>query len=214
MEGQRQKLHPNLSHSWAHKRSCDASSMLPGGFDRGEVAGEIGTVFHRFELAFAERVVVGDMRAAVRLGRRPSQRTDITSPASLHDVAGIQILRRSSAPFSPSAAASWAARISSSYCAVSVAAGPARSCARARLAGDAAQAPLSADRARGDMQQPVAPNPRIAIALLHTPEVTHAVGQMTQFPCRNRMWTRPFVDGRLAALALKGHPTASVTGSG
>ena len=28
---------------------------------------EIGTVFHRFELAFRERIVVGDMRSTVRL---------------------------------------------------------------------------------------------------------------------------------------------------
>jgi hypothetical protein len=43
-------------------------TVLPGGLDGGELAGEVVPVFKRLELGFAKRVVVGDVRGAMRLG--------------------------------------------------------------------------------------------------------------------------------------------------
>src|ERR687885_180601 len=40
----------------------------PGGLDRGELAGEVGPVLQGLELRLGVRVVVGDVRAAMRLG--------------------------------------------------------------------------------------------------------------------------------------------------
>jgi len=37
-------------------------------FDAGETVGEVRLIFHRLELALRKRVVVGDVRPAVRLG--------------------------------------------------------------------------------------------------------------------------------------------------
>jgi hypothetical protein len=43
-------------------------AVLAGCFDRGGPGGEVWPVIQRLELRFAERVVVGDVRAGVRLG--------------------------------------------------------------------------------------------------------------------------------------------------
>lgn len=43
-------------------------AVLARGFDRGEGVGEVRPVLQRLELRFAERVVIADVRAGVRLG--------------------------------------------------------------------------------------------------------------------------------------------------